>query len=476
MVFNGLPYIGFLALVVLLAWCIPARFRIGFLLIASYVLYCSWSPPYGLYYAPIIFLDTLYFYWLGRWMSQTTRYKKHLLIVGIVTELMLLGLFKYSNFVLDNVYGLADLLLIPLPFSHGHLDLFLPLAISFTNFILISYLVDVYRGTTSGTPSFVKFATYVVFFPHLAAGPIVRAQELLAQFDRTPKFVLDTFLHGIRLLIAGMSIKFLIADWIGPYAEFVLKTPAVQGFDTVWIALYAFATKVYCDFWGYTLMAQGSALMLGYTLPENFNAPYFATNIVEFWRRFHMTLMRWLRDYVYIPLGGSRGSTLMKYRNLFLSFMICGLWHGAGWHYILWGISQGLFITAYRVGVTWNLNRLVPKWFAPFLVAHCYCFGLIFFLSPDITQMGRLLVLACSPDIQIGSQAFHTLYPEVLPGAYVLTVIGLFFSGHAFFTFVFPKLRAPWLRTVILSTLYTVAYFLAMTLNREPQTFYYFQF
>lgn len=465
MIFSSFTYVLFLLLVLLAYWNAPHRFRIPLLLLSSYVFYMSWSPPFGLIYGPVIFLDSLYFYGLGQAMIRWSHYKKPILIFGIVTELCLLGYFKYANFLAGTLEWLTQAM--RLPAFHMEFHVFLPLAISFTNFILISYLVDIYRGNEKGDHSFTRFATYVAFFPHLIAGPIVRAKELLHQFERSPQFDIEQFTNGIHKFLAGLAIKVFVADMMAPFVNTVYSNPALQGFDSSWIATYGFALQIFCDFAGYTLMAQGSALMMGFTLPENFNAPYFSQNISEFWRRWHMSLSRWLRDYLYIPLGGSRGSRLKTYRNLFITMGLGGLWHGASWNFVIWGLYHGLLLSLHKFCAYFQINRLVPKVLAIVITFHAVCIGWVFFRAQTFSQALHILQTMVNPASRLGLS---------LDSKSILLVIIMFFTLHALIRTLSYRITNPWIITWTRGVAYFFLLYLGMTLKTRPQEFIYFQF
>ncbi len=465
MLFNSFTYVFFLGIVLLLYWTSPKRFRVPLLLIASYVFYMSWSPPFGLIYGPVIFLDSLYFYALSRAMMRWPQHKKSILIFGVTTELALLAYFKYASFLAGSVAQLLGWL--HLPGFNAEFHIFLPLAISFTNFILISYLVDVYRGDEKPDPSFVRFTTYVAFSPHLIAGPIVRAKELLHQFDNAPAFCSDRLAKGIHTFLAGLALKLFVADMVAPYVNLVYGEPAMQAFNTSWIATYGFAVQIFADFAGYTLMAQGSALMLGYTLPPNFNAPYFAQNITEFWRRWHMSLSRWLRDYLYIPLGGSRHGRLQTYRNLFITMGLGGLWHGASWHFMIWGLYHGLLLSLHKFCNHFRIIRLLNRPLSILLTFHLVCIGWVFFRATSLQSALHLLQTMLIP------KAFAPLSTQALE---TLATIGVFFMVHGAVRYFSGRIHNPWAVCGIQGLSYACLVYFALVLRTMPQEFIYFQF
>ncbi|MGE0201228.1 MAG: MBOAT family protein [Candidatus Melainabacteria bacterium] len=464
MVFSSWIYVLFLAIVVLLYWNVPQRFRVPLLLIASYVFYMTWSPPFGVIYAPVIFLDSAYFYWLSVLMEKHPERKKQILVFGVTTELCLLGFFKYSNFLLGNLDALCAALHQPVPGYEMHL--FLPLAISFTNFILIAYLVDVYRGIEK-PDTFIRFSTYVAFFPHLIAGPIVRASELLHQFDSNPPWKQENFTRGVHKFLQGLAMKVFVADLVAKYVNTIYGDTSLQGFDSSWLATYAFAVQIFCDFAGYTLMAQGSALLMGYTLPENFNAPYFAQNITDFWRRWHMSLSRWLKDYLYISLGGSRCSKLMTYRNLFLTMGLGGLWHGASWNFVIWGLLHGLYLSVHKFFMAFRINRFIPTLMAWFITFHAVCLAWVFFRAQTFPAAWHMIQTMFNPATMVGINT---------SGKMALGVIGLFFMVHAGVRFGGPKVENKWVVAGAQGVAYFILIYLGMTLKTNAQEFIYFQF
>jgi len=478
MLFTSPIYLVFLALVVILFWNMPQRWRVHCLLLASYVFYMSWSPPHGLIYGPLIFADSFYFYWISRAMVRWPNLKKPLLIFGVTTELCLLGYFKYANFFAQT--SEAMLRFCHLPVHPAHFDIFLPLAISFTNFVLISYLIDVYRGKETPDPSFVRFATYVAFFPHLIAGPIVRASELLHQFDHAPKFEMDRLAQGIHRFCTGFFLKIFVADLLAVYVDMIFGQPHLQAFNTAWIAVYGFSIQLFCDFFGYTLMAQGSALMLGYTLPENFNAPYFARNMSEFWQRWHISLSRWLRDYLYIPLGGNRNGRFKTYLNLFITMGLGGLWHGASWNFVIWGLLNGLFLCVFKTARHFKITRFIPEFAAMFITFHAVCLTRVFFRAKTFDDAIHLLKAMLNPfhwqRIVEPAGSVEAGNSFLAPESALLIVIA-FLSVHALIRYLHPRIQQPVWREAGIATAYCIFLYFLLTLGgQSSQQFIYFQF
>lgn len=311
------------------------------LLVASYVFYMWWNPAFIL----LIVASTVIDFTVGRAMARADgNRRKQLLLVSLATNLGFLGFFKYAGFFQDNALRLASWF--GQEPSWTELNVILPVGISFYTFQTLSYSIDVYRRTLDPVDNPLDFALFVSFFPQLVAGPIVRASEFLPQLDVPKSFSLRV--DAILLILRGLVKKVLIADGIAQYVDAILSQPSTWPSIAIWLAMIGFYIQIYCDFSGYSDMAIGFARLLGFELPLNFDRPYFSVEPSEFWRRWHISLSGWLRDYLYIPLGGNRGSSLITYRNLFLTMVIGGFWHGAGWNFILWGAMHGVALMVHR--------------------------------------------------------------------------------------------------------------------------------
>lgn len=341
MLFNSVEYLSLLAISLVVYWAMPwlwARQVVVF--VASAWFYISWSGPFFVMLAALVVVN-----WGFGWMLDRT-HARLWLVLGCVFNLGLLAWFKYAKFFAENV---ASAMGIFLPGVQApHLDIILPLGISFYVFELISYLADLYRGKIRHERNPVAFALFVLFFPHLIAGPICRTGQFLPQVNTHQFFNGAQFYNGIYLFLAGFSLKCGIADGLAPFVNLIFEKPMdYSGFDNL-MAAAGFGVQILCDFWGYSLMALGAALLFGYILPPNFNMPYVSLSIREFWRRWHITLSSWLRDYLYIALGGGRGSRWKVQRNLALTMLLGGLWHGASWNFIIWGALHGIALVANR--------------------------------------------------------------------------------------------------------------------------------
>jgi D-alanyl-lipoteichoic acid acyltransferase DltB (MBOAT superfamily) len=324
---------------------------------------------------------------------------KRWLLVSLFTNLGVLGVFKYANFFLDSFVYLFESW--GLEASYVDLHIILPLGISFYTFQTMSYTIDVYRGKYAPYESFLDFCLYVAFFPQLIAGPIVRADCFRYQIHRPRKPHWETLYHGCSRFVFGVFKKVVLANQAAAFADAVYGNPGEYSGFICLIGTYAFAFQIYFDFSGYTDMALGLLTLLGYKIPENFDHPYEAASIREFWQRWHISLSTWLRDYLYIPMGGSRGSTAATYRNLFITFGLGGLWHGAAWNFFIWGMLHGCYLTVERMirGPRFDRvkNPLVDLLMVVFTF-HLVCFSWIFFRAQTFADARTILGAICGSD------------------------------------------------------------------------------
>lgn len=393
MLFTQPIFLVFFALVFALVWKSRSNaHRKVVLLLASCVFYGAWDWRF----LGLIFLSTVIDYVAALRMGGTDAdaLRKRWLWLSLTANLGLLGFFKYFNFFVES----ASALLAPLGMGVGvdrALQIVLPVGISFYTFQTMSYTIDVYRRQLEPVRSFVDFALFVTFFPQLVAGPIVRAIDFLPQLNAAPAFPASAARRFLLLFLSGFVKKTCVADNLAPHIDRVFADPSVFATTSVVLAVLLYAVQIYCDFSGYSDMAIACAGLLGYHLVPNFHFPYFAANITEFWRRWHMSLSTWLRDYLYIPLGGNRGSRLFTYRNLLLTMLLGGLWHGAAWTFVLWGALHGLALIAHR-----ELRRLWPAssfespfWRLAGTAATFYfvCVAWIFFRAASFEQAVVLL-------------------------------------------------------------------------------------
>lgn len=362
MVFSSLTFLfAFLPATLLGYYVLPRRWRLAFLLLASLVFYAWGEPVYVLLMMGAILINWV----VGLLMARFPRRKKLLLVLAVTLDLSMLGVFKYASFLLDTAAAL-----LPSLAGTADLDIRLPIGISFFTFQILSYIVDVYRGVASTQRNLVRFGAYVTMFPQLIAGPIVRYVDIEAQLDEQ-RLSVDRFAKGIRQFIVGLSKKLLLANAVGTLWTTLSAAPEQNGILGSWVGLLAYAFQIYFDFSGYSDMACGLGEMLGFTFVRNFRYPYLAASITDFWRRWHISLSTWFRDYVYIPLGGNRCSRARNILNLFLVWALTGLWHGANWTFIAWGLW--FFVLLIGEKFLWGkaLSRL------PSLLQHVYAMLLV---------------------------------------------------------------------------------------------------
>jgi alginate O-acetyltransferase complex protein AlgI len=354
MLFCTQAFLIFFVCIFLVYWALPwHRARNYLLLVASFYFYSRWS----LLLACIVLASAMLDYALARGMeaAKTQRIRKLFLTTSIVANLGLLCYFKYANFFLDSLR--AVLHEAGLEMSWTTLQVMATVGISFYTFEAINYTVEVFRRQVKAERDPAKFLLFILFFPHLVAGPIVRARDFLPQIRRRKRWNWVRMEVGIRFIVMGLFKKLAIADRMVAFVDPVFEAP--QQFKTyaLWLAVVAYTLQVYCDFSGYSDLAMGTAHLLGFRLAQNFDRPYMAANITDFWRRWHMSLSSWLRDYLFIPLGGSRGGRLLTYRNLLITMTLCGLWHGANWNFVVFGAVQGLMLIVHHSFAGWCKER-----------------------------------------------------------------------------------------------------------------------
>lgn len=342
MAFNSVHFLVFFPIVVLLYYLIPKKIKSVWLLIASYYFYMSWNPKY----AVLILISTVITYFSGILLSKTDKPVKRKWIVALsfISNIGILVFFKYFAFLLKNLNTVLTVL--KLGNVANPFDIILPVGISFYTFQALSYTVDVYRKDVEPEKNFIRYALFVSFFPQLVAGPIERSKNLITQIKEVEKkslFNYELFVRGFTLMVWGMFMKMVIADRIAIFVNAIFSNLQALGMVEGLAGAVSFAIQIYCDFGGYSAIAIGAANMMGFTLCENFNVPYMADSISDFWHRWHISLSTWFRDYLYIPLGGNRCSRARKYLNIMITFLVSGLWHGAAWTYVLWGGLHGAY-------------------------------------------------------------------------------------------------------------------------------------
>ncbi len=395
MLFNSLPFLVFIAVFLPVYFLLKGRARLVFCLAASYFFYGWWDARF----LSLIMLSTVIDYVLGLKISQTEEQpeRKKMLLISVFMNLGVLAFFKYFNFFTDSFMSLMNT--VGIEASWNTLNIILPVGISFYTFQSMSYTIDLYRRKIEVESDFIRFATYISFFPQLVAGPIVRASDLLPQFRKDHQFDWNEFKMGLGQVLVGFFKKVAVADSLALVVDQIFTSPA--GFSSlnlvVGVIFYSF--QIYCDFSGYSDIAIGLARMMGFHFPMNFRTPYFSKNFSEFWTRWHISLSSWLRDYLYISLGGNRGGTLFTYRNLMITMLLGGLWHGASWAFVFWGFLHGSYLIVQRLSspyVTKVETALqVPKWLSNALsIALVYfltCFAWIYFRSPDFATANTII-------------------------------------------------------------------------------------
>ncbi len=440
------------------------RARSLFLTIVSTYFYYKSSGIYFLLLVASVFID----YHLARWIdhSKNERERKGYLILSLVANLGMLAYFKYTNYFGELWAAVSGEHFEPF-------DIFLPVGISFFTFQSLSYTIDVYRRELKSLDSIWDYAFFVTFFPQMVAGPIVRAIDFIPQIKRTPFVSRADFGRGVYLILVGLFKKAIIADYISiNFVDRIFDSPEKYSGIECLFGAYAYALQIYCDFSGYSDIAIGIGLLMGFHFPINFDSPYQSASVTEFWRRWHISLSTWLRDYLYIPLGGNRKGRILTYRNLFLTMLLGGLWHGAANRFLIWGALHGL---ALGVEKLWKETFSIkfPRFLGIFLTFHFVCFCWLFFRAADLATVGKILT-------QI-STAFHPqFFGELLfgyPIVFSLMLVG--FMAHSFSkkTEVWAEKTVAQLPLAIKAAALAAMIFLVMQFkSSDVQPFIYFQF
>ncbi|MDQ0059958.1 MBOAT family O-acyltransferase [Paenibacillus harenae] len=380
MVFSSLLFLFiFLPAVLLLYFSSPWRIKNLVLFVTSLIFY-AWGEPI---YIAIMLLSTITDYFFGLLLGRpniSAGKRKGIVVVSILINLTLLGFFKYADFLIHNINALLGTSIPPT-------DLPLPIGISFYTFQSMSYIIDVYRGTAKAQRNWLDFGTFVALFPQLVAGPIVQYSTIAEQL-RHRTVTMEMFAEGVQRFIIGLAKKVLLANNIGLLWDGISSNgPDTLTAVTAWIGIIAFAFQIYFDFSGYSDMAIGLGLMLGFRFNENFNKPYSARSITDFWRRWHISLGTWFRDYVYIPLGGNRHGIWKQLRNILMVWLLTGIWHGASWNFLLWGLYFGV-VLIFEKWIGLRLLQRVPAWVRHLYAIVLILLGWVFFAFEDLPQMG----------------------------------------------------------------------------------------
>ena len=489
MIFSSLFFWGFFA-VTLLGYSIFYKkhwLRNAYLFILSLFFYYK----SGGYFFSLLIFTTVVDYSVGLALGAIKKQnnRKLLILVSVFANLLVLAYFKYSYFFVDITNDLlgTNFKVVNLladwtnSLSGSHFDvssIILPVGISFYTFQSMSYTIDVYRNKIAPVKSIIDFGFFVTFFPQLVAGPIVRATEFIPQLYQDYKLTKNEFGYALFLILNGLMKKMIISDYISMnFVDRVFDNPMTYtGFENL-MGVYGYALQIYCDFSGYTDIAIGVGLLLGFKLPINFNSPYKAANITDFWRRWHISLSTWLRDYLYISLGGNRCSKFRRYLNLLITMILGGLWHGASFRFIIWGAIHGVALAGHKLWMELFPNIKTGNFFIKllgiFVTFNLVCFAWIFFRAHDMKAVGEMLS-------QIGTSFDFALIPEILRSYWIVfTIIFVGFAIHwlpatfkEFYRGVFIK-TPIWLK-VIITVLVVIIIFQAKSSNVQP--FIYFQF
>lgn len=395
MLFNSVQFFVFLAVVLALYRALGHRGQNRMLLVASYIFYGAWDWRF----LSLIWISTLIDFWCGRQMQRAAdpAGRRRYLIISVLSNLGILGFFKYYNFFSDNLVHLAAAA--GWQIHPVTLNIILPVGISFYTFQSMSYTIDIYRRELKAHEDLWDFALFVAFFPQLVAGPIERARHLLPQVAHPRTVTWEQISEGVYLILWGMFLKVCVADNLAAMADAVYAVDYTPAKEEVLIGTYAFAFQIFGDFAGYSSIARGVSKCMGFEIMNNFHAPYLAAGPSEFWRRWHISLSTWLKDYLYIPLGGNRGGQAATLRNLMMTMVIGGLWHGAAWTFVLWGFYHGVLLVTYRLAAGWGarLKEAVKAGYPLLRIVqvlfffHLVCLGWMLFRAQSVAQVGDML-------------------------------------------------------------------------------------
>jgi D-alanyl-lipoteichoic acid acyltransferase DltB (MBOAT superfamily) len=440
MLFNTWTFLIFLPIFALAYFATAGRVRLWVMLLGSLVFYAWWDWRFLF----LLLFSSVVDYALGIVLENATDpvVRKRLVTLSVAVNLALLGFFKYFNFFVQSAVKVSSSL--GLHVTYDAWRIVLPVGISFYVFKTMSYTVDVYRRTEKAERDLLRFTTFVVFFPELVAGPIVRASRMLPQMKHDHRFRFARTLDGLALVASGYVRKVAIADSLAPLVDSRFAAPSAHSALSLLIGVYFYAFQIYCDFSGYSNIAIGLARIFGFDFGINFDRPYWSASFSEFWTRWHISLSSWLRDYLYIPLGGNRGGTLRTVRNLMITMLLGGLWHGASWTFVAWGGLHGLYLVlqrvfspAYRRVVrALRVPQLLSSLFVILLVFHLTCFGWIFFRAESFSRAWEIITAIAS----MQGMSFATVLQkfQVIKGMMLIAGLVVFEAA----TFL-PKERKP---------------------------------
>ena len=473
MVFNSLHFLWFFLAVYALYRLLPHRGQNWLLLLASYYFYAAWDWRF----LGLLAASTIVDYSCGLLLhrAESRRRRRTLLCASLGFNLALLGFFKYFNFFADSLHALMSSVGWQMDFVT--LRVLLPVGISFYTFVTMSYVIDVYRGEIPPTRNLVNFAVFVAYFPHLVAGPILRASRLLPQIETSRQITHEQLRDGLWLIAWGFFQKIFVADNLAPLANSVFDPGAAPAGVNVLLGIYAFAFQIYGDFAGYSNIARGTSKLMGIELLENFRFPYLVRSPQEFWRHWHISLSTWLRDYLYIPLGGNRGGAARTQRNLFVTMLLGGLWHGAAWTFVLWGAYQGVLLVSYRAASrirafeSWTTSaQLLARISSWAVMFHLTCYGWLIFRARSVGQIASMTSTMVSHFDPAAIDISGLAAPLILYTTPLLLV-------HAIEAYADDVLVVPKLPATVRYCIYAATFYLTMLFgNFGGSDFIYFQF
>jgi len=472
MLFNTPLFLIFLLFTLSVYYFLKGKSAKIFLLISSYVFYGYWDYRFLFLLVGSSLMD----YYFGNliFATKNEKNKKRILQLSLLVNLVILGFFKYFNFFIDSVSAL-----LPGDLDYLHIRVILPVGISFYTFQSLSYTFDIYRGKLKPTDSVLDYCLFVGVFPHMVSGPIVKAKDLLPQLRQLHRPLKSDFLSGFSLITVGMFQKVLIGDTVAKHVDHIFAEPSYYASTELLFAVLMFSIQIYADFSGYSKIARGSARLFGIELINNFQQPYFSSNITDFWRRWHISLSEWLRDYVYIWwLGGNRISRLRTYVNLLLTMLIGGIWHGANWTFVVWGGLHGIYLTVHKIikgEASIIVNNKVDIWYSKIpgiLITYLFVvFAWLFFRAPDFSTAGffinRILIEHVDSQITIDLLEILLAYSIV---TFLLDFLEIRYKRQDYLVAINKNLRLSvfvvfW--GVMLLYMYSVG---------KPMPFIYFQF
>ena len=471
MLFNSLSFVVFLIIVLALyhirsfSW----NGKKGMLLVASYLFYGLWNPPLVL----LLWISTLVDWTAGKKLAKEDdkRKRKLWLLLSLFVNLGFLAFFKYRDFLLDNFTAVVN------TYGYGYqaqpMDIILPMGISFYTFQTMSYTIDIYKRKITPAKTFLDFALYVTFFPQLVAGPIVRAKDLITQFYEEKRATTQQFIWGLFLLTMGLFMKIVLADTLlSETSDKVFSSASILHSLDAWTGTLAFSGQIFFDFAGYSTCAIGIALMLGIILPDNFRYPYAAIGFSDFWRRWHITLSTWLRDYVYIPLGGNRHGITRLYAALMITMLLGGLWHGAAWTFVVWGGLHGLYLVVERM-LRGRINLKINAFTGLLLALLTYALvnlTWVFFRAREFVVAKNMITSMFFLN-EDGDKIIETF--DVLK---VLVLIALLFICHWLMRNTSMKAVSNKISPIVLGIIWAILFFFIVIAQGNSEQFIYFQF